>query len=47
MLRATRPDPAEATRWTLLSLKVNTGYEAAVAVEGQNQEFRLWDWKPG
>lgn len=45
VLRATRPDPAEATRWTLLSLSVGSGYEAAVAVEGQNLDFRLWDWK--
>jgi 4'-phosphopantetheinyl transferase len=47
MLRATRPDVAEAARWKLLSLKVGPGYEAAVAVEGQNLNFRLWDWKPG
>jgi 4'-phosphopantetheinyl transferase len=47
ILRATRPDPSEAVRWTLLSLTVGTGYEAAVAIEGQNLEFRLWDWKPG
>jgi 4'-phosphopantetheinyl transferase len=46
LLRATRPNPAEAARWTLLSLKVGDGYEAAIAVEGQSPEFRLWDWKP-
>ena len=46
MLSATRFDAAEAARWTLLSLKVGPGYEAAVAVEGQNLDFRLWDWKP-
>ena len=44
MLRATRPDLAEAARWTLLSLKVDPGYEAAVAVEGKDLDFRLWDW---
>jgi 4'-phosphopantetheinyl transferase len=47
VLRATRPAPGEAARWTLLSLKVGPGHEAAVAVDGQNLEFRLWDWEPG
>lgn len=45
MLRATRPDPEEATHWTLLSLDVDPCYQAAVAVGTQNPEFRLWDWK--
>jgi 4'-phosphopantetheinyl transferase len=45
LLRATRPDRAEAARWTLLSLSVGAGYEAAVAVEGQDLDFRLWDWE--
>jgi 4'-phosphopantetheinyl transferase len=56
MLRATRPDPHEAARWTLLSLEVDPRYGSAVAVEGvalsaegvskgQDMEFRLWDWK--
>jgi 4'-phosphopantetheinyl transferase len=44
ILRATRPDPGEAARWTLLSMEVDPGYAAAVAVEGNNPEFRLWDW---
>jgi 4'-phosphopantetheinyl transferase len=55
ILRATRPDPQEAARWTLLSLEVSPGYAAALAVEGarlfpqgmsegQGLEFRLWDW---
>jgi 4'-phosphopantetheinyl transferase len=47
ILRATRPDPAEAARWTLLSLEVGPGYAAAVAFEGHNVEVRLWDWSPG
>lgn len=47
ILRATRPDPDEAARWTLLSLQVEPGYTAAVAVEGQCLEFRLWDWSRG
>jgi len=52
ILRATRPDPQEATRWTLLSLEVSPDYAAALAVEGavlspskdQDLEFRFWDW---
>lgn len=33
-LVTTRPDPAEAGRWTLHELEIATGYAAAVAVEG-------------
>lgn len=44
MLRATRPDAQEASRWTLLSLDVDPCYQAAVAVEDQDLKFRLWDW---
>jgi len=43
-LRATRPDAQVAPRWTLLSLHVNGDYAAAVAIEGQDLEIRLWDW---
>ena len=43
-LRATRTDSQEAASWTLFSLEVHDGYAAAAAVEGQNLEFRLWDW---
>jgi 4'-phosphopantetheinyl transferase len=44
VLRATRPNPWEAARWTLFSLEVDPGYAAALAVEGKDLEFRLWDW---
>jgi len=52
ILRATRPNPEEAVRWTLLSLDVDPCYASAVAVEGaalsqskgHKLEFRLWDW---
>jgi 4'-phosphopantetheinyl transferase len=44
MLRATRPDSAEAARWTLLALDVDPCYQAAVAAEGKGLAFRLWDW---
>lgn len=43
-LKATRPDPIEATRWTLSSLEVDPEYAGAVAVENINPEFRYWDW---
>jgi 4'-phosphopantetheinyl transferase len=44
LLRATRPDPQEASRWTLLALDIDPSYQAAVAAEGQRLEFRFWDW---
>lgn len=44
VLRATRPDPLEASRWSLLSLDVDSLHAGAVAVEGKNLEFRCWDW---
>ncbi len=44
ILRATRPDSQEAVRWTLSSFAIDSRYEASVAVEGQDLEFRLWDW---
>jgi 4'-phosphopantetheinyl transferase len=43
VLRATRPDAEEASRWTLFSLKLDSAYAAAVAVYGQNLKIRLWD----
>ncbi|HUG34074.1 MAG TPA: 4'-phosphopantetheinyl transferase superfamily protein [Anaerolineales bacterium] len=43
-LKATRPDPNEAYRWTLLSLEVDPDYAGAVAVENNSPEFRHWDW---
>jgi 4'-phosphopantetheinyl transferase len=42
-LRATRPNPEEAARWTLLSFPVDPRYEAAVAVDGKDLDFRFWD----
>lgn len=45
-LRATRPNPDEAARWTLISLDVGCAYVGALAVEGQELSFRFWDWKP-
>jgi 4'-phosphopantetheinyl transferase len=45
VLRATRPDSSIASGWTLKSLDFNAGYAAAVAVEGHDLEFALWDWQ--
>lgn len=44
VLRAARPNPEEAARWTLLSFPVDPRYEAAVAVGSKEVDFRLWDW---
>lgn len=44
ILQATRPDPHESTRWTLLTLDVESGYAGALAVEGKQLEFRYWVW---
>lgn len=46
ILRATRPDPKEAARWTLCPLSVAPNYSGALAVEGLNLDFRFWDWNP-
>jgi len=43
-LRATRPNPEEAARWTLFALDVDPCYQAAVAAEGKDLQIRLWDW---
>jgi len=42
-LIATRPDPAEASRWQLSGLGVADGYKAALVVEGQGSTLRFWD----
>jgi 4'-phosphopantetheinyl transferase len=44
ILRATRPNPEEAARWTLFALDVDPCYQAAVAAEGKDVQIRLWDW---
>jgi 4'-phosphopantetheinyl transferase len=43
LLRATRPDAHEASRWTLISLDVHPEYAGATAVNGRDLEFRFWD----
>lgn len=44
LLRAIRSNTHEASRWTLLSLDIDSQYAGAVAVEGNDLKFRFWDW---
>lgn len=44
VLRATRPDPTEASRWTLLSFEVDSEYTGALAVESRASEISYWNW---
>jgi 4'-phosphopantetheinyl transferase len=43
-LIATRPDPAEARRWSMRAFDVAAGYKAAIVVEGSGWTIRFWDW---
>jgi 4'-phosphopantetheinyl transferase len=43
-LLASRTDPAEVSRWSLISLEPAPGYAAAVAVEGRDLELSCWAW---
>ena len=44
ILRATRPDEKESTRWTLRSLDVDPNYAGAIAVEVADLDFRLFSY---
>jgi 4'-phosphopantetheinyl transferase len=44
-LLATRPDAAEAHRWTLLELDVGPNYKAAAAIEGTGFQLKTFDWR--
>ena len=44
VLRATRPDSSEASKWTLLSLNVHPEHAGALAIDGRKMKFRYWDW---
>ncbi len=44
VLRATRPDPHEAARWTLLSLDIDSDHAGAAAVDGERLNFNFWGW---
>jgi 4'-phosphopantetheinyl transferase len=46
-LLKTRPDTAEAQRWTLLDLDVGSGYRAALAVERSGWRLKTWEWPAG
>lgn len=43
-LLETRHDPAEAQRWSLQALDPAPGYTGAVAVEGQPEVLKCWQW---
>ncbi len=43
-LIATRPDPDEAGRWTLVELPAPSGYVAALCVRGQGWTLKHRDW---
>jgi 4'-phosphopantetheinyl transferase len=43
-LLETRPDPAEARRWTLRGLEPGCDYAAALAVAGSGWKLKCWDW---
>ena len=43
-LLATRPDPEEASRWSLLALECEPGYAAALAVAGEIGNVRVADY---
>jgi len=46
-LIATRPDPLEAARWTLVELPTHPGYVAALCVRGQDWTLKRGDWSQG
>ena len=43
-LLGTRPDPSEASRWSLQELIPTPGYVAALAVEGRGLSLACWQW---
>lgn len=44
-LLATRPDPAQAARWTLREADPAPGWVGAVMVEGSGWTMECWDWE--
>jgi 4'-phosphopantetheinyl transferase len=40
----TRPDPAEARRWSLRELNAGHDHKAALAIEGRGWHLKIWDW---
>ena len=45
-LLATRPDPAEARRWSLRALDPAAGYAAALIFDGPPARLSSWRWSP-
>lgn len=46
-LLATRDDPQEAARWTMIALDPGPGYAAALVVEGDGWRLRCWQFQEG
>ena len=44
-LLGTRPDPSEASRWSLQNLDPAFGYAGALAVEGRCGRLACWQWQ--
>ena len=42
-LVSTRPDTAEASRWSLAALNPGDGYAGAVVTAGSDSQLRCWD----
>jgi hypothetical protein len=45
-LLSTRPDAADASRWTMHSLNPGEGYFATLVVEGVPAAVRTFEWIP-
>jgi 4'-phosphopantetheinyl transferase len=43
-LLSTRPNPAEARRWSMRALNVQINYNAALVVESGDWHLKMWDW---
>jgi 4'-phosphopantetheinyl transferase len=45
ILLITRPDPEEASKWSLQSLEINKSYAAAVAIQGRIENIHYFDFQ--
>ena len=43
-LLQTRPDPNEATRWTLFEILPGRGFIAALAIQARKLHLKYWNW---
>ncbi len=44
-LHFSRLNPGDSDDWSLWDLSLDNGHIGAVAVEGENRKFKLWDWE--